>query len=99
MIAIETGHRYKLQNFANSDLNEDISFYKSANPKLDEDSHDGTTNEEVLRMMIDRMNHLQTTFPCRENVVVIMKLEECLMWLYKRTEDRKARGVEGQHIN
>lgn len=57
----------------------------------------GTTNEEVLRMLIDRMQYLQTKFPCRENAIVITKLEESLMWLEKRTSDRKARSVEGTH--
>lgn len=56
---------------------------------------DGTTNEEVLRVLIDRMNYLQKRVPCRENAIVITKLEESLMWLEKRTADRKARGVEG----
>lgn len=56
---------------------------------------DGTTNEEVLRVLIDRMNYLQKRVPCRENAIVITKLEESLMWLEKRTADRNARGVEG----
>lgn len=56
---------------------------------------DGTTNEEVLRVLIDRMNYLQKRMPCRENAIVITKLEESLMWLEKRTADRNARGVEG----
>lgn len=57
--------------------------------------HDGTTNEEVLAMLIDRMNYLQKLCPCRENAIVITKLEESLMWLNKRTAERKARNVEG----
>ena len=60
--------------------------------------HDGTTNEEVLAMLIDRMNYLQKLCPCRENAIVITKLEESLMWLNKRTAGRKARNVEGKHI-
>lgn len=59
---------------------------------------DGTTNEEVLTMLIDRMKYLQAKFPCRENAIVITKLEESLMWLEKRTADRKARNVEGKHL-
>jgi len=59
---------------------------------------DGTTNEEVLAVLIDRMKFLQDSFPCRENAIVITKLEECLMWLNKRTADRKERGVEGKHV-
>jgi len=60
--------------------------------------NEGTTNEEVLSVLIDRMNHLQSKFPCRENAIVITKLEECLMWLNKRTADRKARNVEGKQL-
>lgn len=58
---------------------------------------DGTTNEEVLAALIDRMGYLQGKFPCRENAIVITKLEEALMWLNKRTAGRVARGVEGTH--
>jgi hypothetical protein len=60
--------------------------------------HNGTTNEEVLSMLIDRMNYLQGLCPCRENAIVITKLEESLMWLNKRTAERTARNVEGKHI-
>jgi hypothetical protein len=57
--------------------------------------HDGTTNEEVIGMLIDRMGFLQKLHSCRENAIVITKLEEALMWLNKRTENRKNRNVEG----
>jgi len=39
---------------------------------------------------------LNKNFPCRENSMAITKLDECLMWLEKRTKDREDRGVEGQ---
>lgn len=73
------------------------------NGKVPEDGtlytvNDGTTNEEVLEMLIDRMQSLQDEFPCRENAIVITKLEESLMWLNKRTKDRMARNVEGKHL-
>lgn len=60
--------------------------------------NNGTTNEEVLKMLIDRMNFLQSQFPCRENAIVITKLEESLMWLEKRTIDRTVRSVEGKQL-
>lgn len=56
---------------------------------------DGTTNKEVLQMLIDRYRFLQEKLPCRESAVVLTRLEEALMWDNKRTEDRTARGVEG----
>jgi hypothetical protein len=67
--------------------------------KLDElvTVNNGTTNEEVLEMLIDRMKYLQAKFPCKENACCITHLEEGLMWLEKRTKDRVKRGVEGKH--
>ena len=60
--------------------------------------NDGTTNEEVLRVLVDRLNYLQAKFPCRENALAITKLEEAQHWLAHRTANRKARGVEGKQI-
>ena len=37
----------------------------------------------------------QGDFACRENSIAITKLEEALLWLNKRTQDRIARNVEG----
>lgn len=59
---------------------------------------DGTTNEELLAVLIDRIQYLQAKFPCRENAIVITNLEESLMWLEKRTADRKKRNVEGKNL-
>ena len=60
--------------------------------------HNGTTNEEVLKMLIHRLGEMGKKLPCRENSLAITKLEEALMWLEKRTADRKARGVEGKAL-
>ena len=59
--------------------------------------NDGTTNEEVLAMLIDRMRFLHDKLPSRETAIAITKIEEALMWLNKRTADRQARRVEGTH--
>jgi hypothetical protein len=42
-------------------------------------------------------NDFIAKFRCRENSIVITKLEEALMWLEKRTRDREALKVEGTH--
>lgn len=57
----------------------------------------GLTNEALLHVLIHRMNVLNAKFPCRENALVIIKMEEALMWLNRRTAERQARGVEGKH--
>ena len=54
---------------------------------------DGTTNEELMEVLINRISYLQSKFPCRENALTITKLEEALMWQNKRTADRLKRKV------
>lgn len=56
--------------------------------------NDGTTNEEVLAVLIDRCKGLGEKLPSRENSLAVTKLEEALMWLNKRTENRVKQGVE-----
>ena len=100
MRAITEGHLYSLEAFEGGESQE-IQFIEkilSLNTRELETVNDGTTNEEVLAMLIDRMQYLQKKFPCRENAIVITKLEESLMWLNKRTTDRKVRGVEGKNL-
>jgi hypothetical protein len=96
------GHRYMLQNFEDNTGGQELQFIQKVpthpgSTELETKS-DGTTNEEVLAVLIDRLGYLQAKFPCRENAIVITKLEESLMWLNKRTEGRKVRGVEGKQI-
>ena len=97
------GHTYEMSNFENKDgVGQTLQFIHKE-PKVENPSEltiisDGTTNEEVLEVLIDRMNFLQSKFPCRENAIVITKLEESLMWLNKRTQDRLKRNVEGKHL-
>lgn len=104
MKILREGHKYVAANFENPEYGQTIQFIeKEPINKPDQITelvtiNDGTTNEELLTVLIDRMNYLQGKFPCRENAIVITKLEESLMWLEKRTNDRKKRGVEGKHI-
>lgn len=58
----------------------------------------GTTLEEMLAVSIARLKDLNNRFGCRENSLAITHMQEALMWLEERTKDRKARGVEGQHV-
>ena len=63
---------------------------------IKENGVNGCHNEDLIAIVIDRLQCLnQGDFACRENSIAITKLEEAMMWLNKRTADRKARGVEG----
>jgi len=55
---------------------------------------DGTTNEEVLAVLIDRLKYLQEKLPCDENILVIENLETALYILNERTRKRQAQQVE-----
>ncbi len=96
------GHRYELSNFEKKDEQGQMLQFIHKEPITEGSTElstlsDGTTNEELLEVLIDRMNFLQGKFPCRENAIVITKLEESLMWLNKRTADRIKRNVEGKN--
>lgn len=103
MNIIREGHCYELEYFENKDaVGQTLSFIEKY-PKEEGSTElvtafDGTTNEEVLAVLIDRMQYLQKKFPCRENAIVITNLEESLMWLNKRTADRVKRQVEGKQL-
>lgn len=96
MQVLTKGHKYELSNLEKG--SQVIQFIEKV-PDGDSPNlitvNDGTTNEELLEVLIDRMQFLQQAHSCRENALVITKLEEALMWLNKRTEDRKKRKVEG----
>ncbi len=55
--------------------------------------------EDILKVALVRLHHLDNIKTCRENRIAITKLEETLMWLNKRTEDRITRGVEGTNLD
>lgn len=96
MKAITNGYRYKVSNFDNTDEHQVIQFIQK--DESGETISDGTTNEELLEVLIDRITFLNNKFPCRENSIVVTKLEESLMWLNKRTADRTKRNVIGKNI-
>ena len=111
MKVLRKGHRYELENFENKDelQNQVIQFIEKEASTLKNESdttfaatqlvtvNDGTTNEEVLEVLIDRLTYLSEKLPSRETSIAITKLQEALMWLNKRTQDRLKRGVEGTH--
>lgn len=59
----------------------------------------GTTNEEVIQVLIDRITSLNEMhdgkYACAENRWAVKYLEMALLELEQRTRARQARGVEG----
>lgn len=61
----------------------------------------GAFVETMISATKQRIEFYQTAdngkFKCRENAMAITKLDEALLWLNKRTQDREERKVEGTH--
>ena len=105
MKTITPGHKYELDNFEAKDQPGQVIQFIEKAPSVTTCEvgapvtiSDGTTNEEVLAMLIDRLGLLHLRFPCRENAIAITHIETALLWLEKRTADRKARGVKGKQL-
>lgn len=101
MKIIDPGHVYEVQNLG-EESTQTITFIKKE-PVAEGSTElktvvDGTTNEEILAVLIDRLNILNAKFASEETVQAIASIQEALDLLNKRTEDRKARGVEGQAV-
>lgn len=100
MITLTPGYKYELENFENKEApGQTLQFIEKVPGGPGQDApktiNDGTTNEELLAVLIDRLYFLKKKLPSRETSCAITKAEEALLWLNKRTADRKDRGVEG----
>lgn len=102
MQVLTEGHSYALQNFESENTSQGLNFIHKK-PAEDGTANlitvqDGTTNEEVLKVLINRMEYLQAKFPCVENEIAINNLKSALAVLELRTASRVARGVEGKQL-
>jgi hypothetical protein len=101
MKILTPGHKYVLENFENKEAGQTIQFIEktpTANPGELVTLNDGTTNEEVLKMLIDRMQSLYNKFPSEETLCSIGHLKSALYAQQSRTYERQQRGVEGKHL-
>lgn len=103
MKVLVPGYRYELGNFENKGQAGQVLQFIHKEPKADgimelEIIMDGTTNEEVLAVVLDRIESLQAKFPCQENAKVIANLKDSLIQFAIRTANRKKRSVEGKQI-
>lgn len=55
----------------------------------------GCQIDDVIRWAKEKVEEFNKAFPCRENSLVVTKLDEALLWLYERKRLREVRGVEG----
>lgn len=94
------GHRYALANFEDPEKSQEIQFIHREEGQLVGSLttvSDGTTSEEVLAMLLDRLRFLNAKLPSRESALAITHCEIAESFLERRTKDRRKRGVEGTY--
>lgn len=76
--------------------NQRIYFQKG--PRKDEDSIHGAIDSDLLEIVRDRLKAFQAgPYSSRENACALTHIEEALMWLNRRVEDRIEREVLGTY--
>lgn len=74
----------------------EIKFQKG--PRDDPASIGGVLDVDLLEIVRDRLRAFQSgPYACRENACALTHLEEALMWMSKRAEDRAERGILGTY--
>jgi len=86
MKALKLGSKYLLFNY-NSEEGQTIQFTER---KPEGGYVPGTTNEEVVSMMIDRMYSLQKRSPSAENQVVLILFKQIKKLFAQRLESKKS---------
>lgn len=89
MKVITEGHRYHLKNHEVPDNYQELQFIHKeyANGYLSM-VKDGVQNIEVLTMLLDRYQYLQSRLDCNSNSKIIALLQECIVLEEERDKDR-----------
>lgn len=100
--SVDAGHTYELVNHETGTTQTLLFVKKKPEPAEGEPDRmvmvqEGTTNEAVISMLIDRMQVLNETMPSSYNEEAIKHLHLAFEALQARTADREERGVEGTH--
>jgi len=67
-------------------------------PRNNKDSAHGVLDTDLLEIVRDRLKSFQNgDFATRENAIALTHIEEALLWMNKRVEDRIERNVLGTY--
>ena len=87
-------HRYMASIDGTAAAVLDVQFQKG--PRSEPGSTPGVIESVLLAIVADRMRSFQAgPYSCRENALVLTKVEEALHWLKHRADGRAKRGVLG----
>lgn len=93
------GNGYHDYVIADGQTNDPICFIQfQKGPRKEEGSRRGVIDEDLLEIVRDRLKAFQSgPYATRENACALTHIEEALMWMNKRKEDRAERGVLGTY--
>lgn len=87
-------HEYDIRSHEGGFMVGTIQFQKG--PRNEKDSISGVIDTDLLEIVRDRLKSFQAgEFATRENACALTHIEEALMWLNRRVEDRIERQVLG----
>jgi hypothetical protein len=82
MEVIKEGIKYSIPGELKT-LNQTITFVHMNEDKV---FQDGTTTEDVIRVLINRLRYQISKKSSKETLIALTKLEESLLWLNKRNK-------------
>lgn len=92
-VKLNSPHHFVVKNSSNGTTVAAVNFQEGP---VRENGINGLTNEDIIAMVICRLQGFQASkYACRENALALTKLEEAMLWLRKRTNEREFRGIEG----
>lgn len=75
-----------------------VQVFFQKGPRNVPESRHGVLDQDLLEIVRDRLTAFQSgEFAAKENAMALTHIEEALMWLNKRAEDRAERGVLGTY--
>lgn len=89
-------HRYKVIKSGTEKILAVIQFQKGG--RNEGESIEGVSTADLLEICRNQLKSFQTSeFATRENALALTAIEEALLWLNFRAEDRAERNVLGTH--
>ena len=85
-------HSYSIRRIDTEKIISEIEFQHGA--RIDPDAQHGVIDADLLEIVRHRLQHFQQgEFATRENAIALTHIEEALLWMNKRVEDRIERNV------
>lgn len=93
----EAYHHYRIFKANKTGLKDIVGEVKFQHgPRFEEDSQHGVATVDLLEICRNQLTSFQSgEMATREGAIALTKIEEALLWLNKRTEDRAERNVLG----